>query len=255
MNKTVKTSALHRFYIKAPLENSQTILIEGEEAHHLRKVLRLKVGDTLAAFDGRGSSYIAQIREILKDQVRAEILDRRLLEGESPLTLHLVQSLLRAERMDWVVQKAVELGVSRITPLITARSLVKLTLQSIHLKQERWQRIAKEAGKQCSRSCLPEVEPPLCWEEWIKGPFAEQGRFFFYEGEKKGKIKILGRKMRGLNTVQVVLGPEGGWEPQEAEALKSQGFLALSLGPRILRAETATVAALSLLQYIFGDLS
>lgn len=255
MIKAVKTSSLPRFYVKPIEEGSQVLLIEGEEARHLRLVLRLKIGEQVAAFDGRGNSYKAEITEISKDKICLKTLESRQKEGESFLNLHLVQALLRAEKMDWVVQKATELGVSRLTPVITTRSLVKLETKNIGAKRERWQKIAKEACKQCGRSLLTAVEPPTPWESWIKGPFAEEGRFFFYEGEKKKKLKILGRKMRGITSALVVLGPEGGWEPQETEALKSQGFISLSLGPRILRAETAAVAAVTLMQHLFGDLS
>ena len=254
MNKVPKTSALPRFYIKPLEEGSKNLLIEGEEAHHLQKVRRLKTGELLTAFDGQGNSYKAQITAVLKDKIQARILETRRREGESPLSLHLVQALLRAEKMDWVVQKAVELGVSRLTPLIAGRSIIKLAPGDIHPKKERWQKIAREAGKQCGRSSLPVIEPPTPWEQWIKGPFPEYGRFFFYEGEKKKKLKILSHKMRGINSVLVALGPEGGWEPREVEALQAEGFLSLSLGPRILRAETAALAAVTLMQHIFGDL-
>jgi 16S rRNA (uracil1498-N3)-methyltransferase len=255
MVKGAKAASLPRFYVKPNEVSSQNLLIAGEEAHHLRSVLRLKKGDFIAAFDGQGKAFRAQIKEILKDQVRAEIIETNPGEGESFLTLHLVQALLRAEKMDWVIQKAVELGVSRITPLSTRRSLIKLTAENTGHKKERWQKIARQAAKQCGRSFLPVVEPPAPWEQWIKSSWAEQGRFFFNEGEKKKRLKILGRKMRGINTAMVVLGPEGGWEPEEVQTLEALGFLSLSLGPRILRAETAAVAALTLMQHLFGDLS
>ncbi len=221
-----------------------------EAANHVARVLRLDVGDALTVFDGEGAEYIARIAAISRGEVRIVPGERRANECESRLRLTLVQGVSRGERMDWVVQKAVELGVTRIVPVLTERSVVRLDAAQAHGKQRHWRGIAVSACEQSGRGYLPQITAAVPLDAWLAGL-------------PPGGLKVLPSLdgAAGLASlpplareVLVLIGPEGGLSDSEAAAALRSGFRPVRLGPRVLRTETAAVVALALLQQRFGDL-
>jgi 16S rRNA (uracil1498-N3)-methyltransferase len=213
-------------------------------------VLRLGVGAAITLFDGAGGEYAARIESLRKDAVRVEVGAHAALERESPLDVTLAQGVSRGERMDWVVQKATELGVRRIVPLITVRSVVRLDAQQAPKKLQHWRGIAVAACEQCGRNRLPELAAPLDFLEFLGGEVAADAMRLVLS--PAGSLRI--GAIKSPQKIILLIGPEGGLAPEEAEAAIDRGFTAVSLGPRILRTETAAIAALAALQQAFGDL-
>ena len=223
----------------------RTVTLTADEARHLREVLRLKPGDEVSVFDGAGKEYRARVvqarREIAELELAEEIGTAR---PESPLHITLAVALLKGEKFDLVVQKATELGVNKIVPLITRYADIKLRDESDASKRvTRWQRIALEAAKQCGRAVVPEVSLPVTLASLLDGNcllFSERG----------------GHGLRQIDTdfVTAIIGSEGGWSDEELEQARSAGAQIITLGGRILRAETAAITAAALLQHRFGDL-
>ncbi|MGA2138034.1 MAG: 16S rRNA (uracil(1498)-N(3))-methyltransferase [Verrucomicrobiia bacterium] len=232
---------MHRFF----LPNLQQPLLSAEEAHHALHVLRLKVGDTLNVFDGRGHEAQARIAEITKDSVRLTILQHSNTPP-LPCRITLAQAIPK-KSMDLIVQKATELGVTSIVPLVSERSVVKLDEDSKRI--ERWHEIALEACKQCGNNWLPEIQPPRKSREFLNSP----GQFDLkliasLQPDSKPLKKILGEST-APKSVLILIGPEGDFTPAELGLAKSAGCLPLSLGPLVLRADTAAIYTLSILHH------
>jgi len=234
-------------------EDARTIHITGDQARYLVTVLRCRVGDPLSLFDGKGTSYRARIAGITRRDVVAEVLDAFRDDAESPLDLTLVQGLLRGEKMDFVIQKTTELGISQIVPAITERSQIRETR-----KIARWRKIAEEAAEQCGRSIVPvihdvipyqDIFPSLPGASW---PNKTTGLIFWEAGGAALPTRGRGRQVPPALTIAV--GPEGGFTGEEIARAEAGGFSVVSLGKRILRAETAAIAATALVQFSFGDL-
>lgn len=233
----------------------EEIRICGADAHHLMHVLRAKPGDEMVVVDDVNQVARMEMIHFAEDAVTMRMKERLSLEAESPLEITLVQCLLKADKMDFVVQKAAELGVGRVLPLLSRNCVVRYDRKKREERQERWQRIAHEAAKQCGRTALMEVGPI----QEISAFFPrimdrEEGKILFcYENETNNSIK---EHLRGLmgNRVMLIIGPEGGFTQEEAERIETCGGISVTLGPRILRAETAAVAALAVVQYEKGDL-
>jgi 16S rRNA (uracil1498-N3)-methyltransferase len=238
---------MRRFF--APVENfdKQKIRLSVEETRHLRDVLRLSEGASISVFDGVGREFLCEIEQVER---RATIL--KIVEeisptvSESHLNLTLAASLLKGEKLDLVVQKAVELGVTKFVPLNTKRSDVKL--KDAEKRIERWRKIALEAAKQSGRARLMTIETPVDFKEFIES--ADGTRILFAErgGEKFSVIKK-------SEIITAVVGAEGGWEAAEVEAARKKGFEIITLKGRILRAETAAIVVAAILQNQFGDLN
>ncbi|HEY4873648.1 MAG TPA: 16S rRNA (uracil(1498)-N(3))-methyltransferase [Steroidobacteraceae bacterium] len=241
---------LTRVYVDAPLASGKHCLVTGSAANHMVRVLRLAVGAAITLFDGAGGEYAARIESLRKDAVRVEVGAHAALERESPLDVTLAQGVSRGERMDWVVQKATELGVRRIVPLITVRSVVRLDAQQAPKKLQHWRGIAVAACEQCGRNRLPELAAPLDFLEFLGGEVAADAMRLVLS--PAGSLRI--GAIKSPQKIILLIGPEGGLAPEEAEAAIDRGFTAVSLGPRILRTETAAIAALAALQQAFGDL-
>lgn len=244
------------FYRGRFREDTDSLVIGGADAHHLLHVLRAEVGRQLTVVDDDGQAALMDIVSCGAGSLTLRMAERIQTDTESPLDLTLVQCLLKGEKMDWVVQKAVELGVNRILPLAAANCVARYDAGKARQKQARWQKIADEAAKQCGRSRLTEVAPPTDWRSFLAGrPFPGEGRelYFCYENEQRQTLKDCLRQS-GAKRLAVLIGPEGGFTPAEAEAVEAKGGRSVTLGPRILRAETAALAALSVLQYEKGDL-
>ncbi len=243
------------FIIDKPLTTGQTIRLTTDDSHHAFKVLRLQIGDFVEISDGKGKCFEAEVTDASKVSVEVLIIEQINEKTEPPIDITLMQGLLKGRKMDLVVHQAVELGVTRIIPLVTRRSVPVLKdKDNGGGKAGRWQKIAQAAAAQCRRGIIPLVEAPLLLEELdLKyGLKDELILAFWEEGKDKG---IPFAKMKHKNSgISVIVGPEGGFDAIEIEFLKQKGVLVAGLGPRVLRAETAAVVALALVQAGLGDL-
>ncbi len=239
----------HRFY--APSENftATSVQLPSDEVHHAVQVLRIRVGDRVVVFDGQGRMFQAMVAEVSKRGVRLALETALPVLGESPLDLTLGMALLKADKFEWVIQKAVELGVTRIVPLITQHVEPNL-IRGASEKLERWSRISREATKQCGRGYLTPILPPQPVSELLSSGGV---KFFFTERQGNGWATVLSQLRKRPSTVVALVGPEGGWSEAERKLAETQGAYGVTLGPRILRAETAAILAAGLLQATFGD--
>jgi 16S rRNA (uracil1498-N3)-methyltransferase len=240
---------LTRVYVEEALATGKSLVLEGSAANHIMRVLRLRDGDALTLFDGRGGEHGARITGFRKDSVQVEVQEHRAVERESGLELTLAQGISRGERMDWVMQKATELGVTRIVPVITERTVVKLDEKQSERKVEHWRGIVIAACEQSGRNRVPEVAAPC--------PFYDVLRKEDNAGRKLllsplGDLNARDLKLTGPATLLV--GPEGGLSPDEQDLALGAGFERVRMGPRVLRTETAAIAALTVLQHDYGDL-
>lgn len=250
---------VRRFPIVAERAEMGTIVsLAAGDAVHLTRVLRLEVGAAVRLFDGRGGEFDGEVSEIAgPDMVRVRLLERAAVSTESPLRLTLAQALLKGGKMDDLIRQTTELGVTRILPFFAERSVSRPDPKRLAGKVDRWRRIARESLKQCRRSREPEVADPMSFAEMLTAG-AESGlRLFFWEetaaANSSGGLEEWKTPDRP-ESVFAVLGPEGGFSESEAEAAREAGLTLAGLGPRILRAETATLAACALLQGRFGDM-
>ena len=239
-----------RFFCPQPLAPRSVADLPPATAHHALRVLRLGVGDAVTLFNGEGGEYPGRIVEAGRG-VRVQLSEWQDIERESPLELVLVQALPSADKMDWVVQKAVELGAARIQPVSAARSVVKLSGERAARRVEHWRQIAIAACEQCGRNRLPEVAPILDLRQWLGRLEQDDGLCCILLAPNAARRS---RELTGENRFILLVGPEGGLSGEEAAAAKVAGFASLSLGPRVLRAETAGPAALAALGALHGDL-
>jgi 16S rRNA (uracil1498-N3)-methyltransferase len=241
---------LIRVHVAAPLAPGARVRLPHDAAAHVTRVLRLGAGDSLTLFNGDGADYPARISALVRGAVEAEVTGRADARAESPLPVTLVQGIARAERMDLVLQKATELGVAAVVPVAAARSVVRLDAGSRGRKLEHWRGIAIAACEQCGRARVPEVATPRTLGEFLAEPARARMRILLAPGADLS----LGTAARGAESVELLVGPEGGLEDGERRAALAAGFLACRLGPRVLRSETAAIAAIAVLQAAAGDL-
>lgn len=240
--------SLPRFYLAGPLAPGDRIELPPGAARHAARALRLAAGDAIALFDGRGGEYAACIERIGKDQVDVHVTGFQAIERESPLRVLLAQGISSGERMDYTLQKAVELGVAAIQPIAARRSVVKLAGERAERRTSHWQGVVASACEQCGRNRLPAVAPPQPLARWL-GTRAP-GRLLFLSPQADMRFAEL-PPPDGLDTL--VAGPEGGFEADEIAALHAAGAIPVRLGPRVLRTETAALAALAAMQTLWGD--
>lgn len=231
--------------------------LAGPEAHHARRVLRLKTGDSLILIDGRGSEYTARIISSDPEGLDLEVMDRRPALQESPLELTLGLALLKSDRMDLVVQKGTELGLKTLTPIRADRCAVRLSPDRAAKRLERWRRIAGEAVKQCRRGEPVRISPLTQLPDFLSASSEAELKVMLYEGaagvETRGWRALLSTKPRP-RSVAALIGPEGGFTGEEVTLARKTGFEILGLGPRILRSETAALALMAVLGFELGDL-
>lgn len=243
----------HRFFAPPARFSASSVVLDADEAHHLARVLRLAPGARVWVFDGAGREYECEIRALGKHEVTLAILAEVAAPVESPLRIELAQGLTKGDKFDWIVQKATELGVARIVPLITAHSDVRRIDERAEKRVARWTRISLEAVKQCGRCQLVEIAEPVEWPQYaaqaagdLKLMLSERG------GRRLGQVAAEAGAKAG--SISLAVGPEGGWSEREVEAGIERGFIPLHLGARILRSETAGITAVALAQHRFGDL-
>ena len=244
---------MRRLFYKGLL--ADTIEITGSDAHHLMHVMRAKAGQEVTVVDDEGSVACMEMTAFREDAVTLVLKERLAANTESPLELVLAQCLLKADKMDYVVQKAVELGVTEIVPVKSHNCVVRYDAKKAAARQARWQKIAEEAAKQCGRTALTSVTPITDLSGLLKdNSCAEDTEIIFcYENEDENTVKSCLRAAQGKRLILLV-GPEGGFTLDEAQTVQEAGGRAVTLGPRILRAETAAVAAVTVAQYENGDL-
>jgi 16S rRNA (uracil1498-N3)-methyltransferase len=237
-----------RFYLGQTLAPGARFSLPPGPARHAARALRLAAGDTLTLFNGRGGEYAARIDRINKDEVAVSVTGFSAIERESGLSVMLAQGISGGERMDYTLQKAVELGVSGIQPIAARRSVVKLAAERADKRVAHWQGVVASACEQCGRNRVPRVEPPLSLAVWLGG--RPVGRLLFLSPRAASSLAALARP-EGPQIL--VAGPEGGFEPDEIAALESASATPVRLGPRVLRTETAALAALAAMQTLWGD--
>lgn len=238
-----------RIHVPDALKADGEIVLPAQAGQHLVRVLRLDVGAPFVIFDGNGGEYAAEIVATGK-QVRARVRAHDAIERESPLEIWLLQGVARGERMDLIVQKATELGVSRILPVVTERSVVKLDAQQRKRKQAHWQSIVISACEQCGRNRVPPVSAPLALGDAIESLPAAGSRCLL---AADGQVTLTAIASASGGAVALLIGPEGGLADNERKFALANQFVACRLGPRIMRTETAGLAALAALQSVAGD--
>lgn len=236
-----------RIFTPQSLSAGATLALNEEASHHLARVLRFQVGNAITLFNGDGHEYAATISAIDKRSVTITINAVTAADRESPLAIHLGIAISKGDRMDLVVQKAVELGVSAITPLLSERVEVRLQGERADKKLQHWQGIVIAACEQCARNRIPTLHPITSLHDWIDHVESEKKFVLHHRSETS-----LGAIAKPQN-VALLVGPEGGLSEAEIAAAERKGFTSLRLGPRVLRTETAPLAAISVLQYAFGD--
>lgn len=228
------------------------VTLDGEAFHHLCRVLRLKEGDRLYALDGQGMLFHVTLDSVSKDRAQGHVTGSEPAGGEPPVPITLAAAIPKGERWEWILQKATELGVSRILPLMTSRTVVQIDPRKAQDKQARWQKIVLEAAEQCERGRVPEVMMPLTWNAFLKAAAAEASPSHLVLAclERSGEPmpRVLGAAPRP-EAITVLVGPEGGFSPTESDDALALGAKGISLGSRILRAETASLAVLAMLAY------
>jgi 16S rRNA (uracil1498-N3)-methyltransferase len=249
---------MKRFFVEDISAESEYITISGSEFRHLKGVLRLTRGSEVSLFNGKGVELQGVVESVGKHSARVIIKGKREVVGESPVSITLLQGLVKGEKPEFVVQKATELGVREIRFYTTPRTIPVIDRTKAGKKVSRWRRVSVEAAKQCKRSVLPEINI-TDFKKAIKG--TGQLKILFEKGTVKGRrvkgrarLKGVLKRLRSGQEVVLLVGPEGGLSEAEVAAAVKEGFQPVSLGPRTLRAETAAVAALSIIQYELGDM-
>lgn len=238
-----------RFHIPQAAPGARLELPD-HSAHHAREVLRLRAGAAVRVFDGRGAEFEAELESVTRRGVLLKTGGPVAPRPESPLRIVLALSPLKGDRMELVIQKATELGVAEVRPVVSARTDAVARPALKGTRQDRWDKVASGAAEQCGRAVVPDVAPTVELKQLLAQPF---------EGLKLHFSEVPGAPAVAAGapaptSVLALVGPAGGWEPHEADRLQDAGFLAVSLGPRILRAETAAIAAVTALQVLWGDL-
>jgi 16S rRNA (uracil1498-N3)-methyltransferase len=244
-----------RFKIsREDIHGLEAVIHDPGEIRHIRRVLRLRVGDGVVLFDGEGNQYPAAIALMTSDKISFTLSSgESLFTAESPLQIILGVGLLKAAKFDWLVQKATELGVSEIVPIASEHVVPLWPGEKNRSRQWRWERIVSASAKQCGRAKVPRIHGPCSFEEALDKDFAKSLRLFLCERETTGTLgNACGEP---VSSVYVLVGPEGGFSEPEALRALQAGFRPIRLGPRVLRAETAGVAIVSLLQFLLGDLN
>lgn len=234
-----------RFFIDAPLSLGEHSLPEAQ-AHYLGRVLRLNVGAAVQLFDGSGNEFLGELIEVGKKQVRVRLDEAFAGQIDSALHVHLGQGLSRGERMDWAIQKATELGVAELTPIVSERCEVRLKDERADKRLAHWQQIAISACEQCGRSTVPRIHPPQLLSEWLGATDADLKLVLHPVAEP---LTGHARPAR----LAFLIGPEGGLSDAEVSQAQAAGFHSARLGPRVLRTETAPVVALAVAQQLWGD--
>ncbi len=240
---------MSRFFV-APFQGDTTV-ITGQDAHHIARVLRMQVGETVTLCDAHGIDYQCEITTITDGEVRVAVRERTPSATEPHTSVTLYQGLPKSEKMEWIIQKCVEIGITRIVPVAMSRCVVKLDSKDAAKKQARWQKIAAGAAEQSGRGIIPEVSLPISFADMLRET-KEANTITFFEGGGEALTALVDDTTRH---VSIVIGPEGGFALQEIEQLQQNGARIATLGKRILRCETAPIVALSVIMQLTGNMN
>jgi 16S rRNA (uracil1498-N3)-methyltransferase len=238
-----------RFFCPPPLAAGAEVALPAGAAHHAARVLRLAPGAAVTLFDGEGGECAARLSRVDGRGVIAHVDARRAVERESPLAITLIQGLAAADRMDYAIRKAVELGVAAVVPVKTARSVARLDRERALRRVEHWRQIIVGACEQCGRNRLPAIHAPRDLLEWLRAPSTASSRLLPAPDASQG----LSQLAQPEGAIELLVGPEGGLAPEESAAAVVAGFRAVRLGPRILRTETVAPAVLAAMNALWGD--
>lgn len=238
-----------RFPVKQSQIKNHQAIISGSDYRHIVKVLRLKVGHGITLFDESGMEHTGAIAEIGKEEIRVTIAESRKSETESSLNITLLQGIPKGNKMDFIIEKATELGVKTIVPVITERSQIRETN-----KIQRWRNIALESSKQCARIIPPDIHNLKDFQGAIVSKFYNKLQIILHNQCKENLRNIINNTLQSSSNIVLFVGPEGGFSEIEIKTAREKGFIPARLGPRIFRTETASIVAISILQYVYGDI-
>lgn len=238
-----------RFPITTDQINENEAIVTGNDYKHIVKVLRLKPGDDITLFDNNSTEYYGNIREINKKEIMVEISESKIVNTESPIEITLLQGLPKADKMDYIIEKATELGVHRVVPVITERSQIRE-----RDRKKRWDRIALEASKQCGRTKPAIVENTLNFDDAAKLYSKGELAVILQVNSEISVKDYIKKSLQAPQNIVLFVGPEGGFTDNEVLLGNEMGFISLGLGPRVLRTETASLSVLSVFQFHYGDL-
>lgn len=245
----MRKKRIQRFHVDQIDKSKSHLEIAGEQSHYVTRVLRLQTGDRMILFDGSGSEWKAKIIDTKRNRLLLELEERATPDRESPINLTLIQSISRSQRMDLVMQKSTELGVTRIVPVFSTNTIVKIKEDKIEKKINHWRNILISASEQSGRTKIPDLISPIQLEtECLKRYKSDLSIFY----DTTGKESYDANKPKDITAV---IGPEGGFTEDEKQMAIDAGYMVMQSGPRLLRTETAPIMALSILQYLYGDLS
>jgi 16S rRNA (uracil1498-N3)-methyltransferase len=239
------------FFLDRKKLSGDTAVLDGTEAGHMLRSLRLSVGDSFHAFDEEGRRYRMRILEATSRSLRAEVLETYPPEPPPPVAVTLLVGLPKADKMDFILEKATELGVSRVIPFRSSRTIPRVSPADARKRLLRWERVTLSAAKQCGSGRIPEIAGLVPFPEALRHAAGHDGKVVFYEGEGTFSLKQVLAGMPAIRTIALVVGPEGGFSPAEVAEAVSAGCLRAGLGSRILRVETAAVAVLAMVMYHF----
>lgn len=244
---------MHRFIVREGLETGSSVQLSKEEAAHAFKVLRLRAGEAVELTDGAGRLFAGELTEVSREMVSAQVLDE--LDGkESPVRVTLYQGYPKADKLELIVQKLTELGAYRIVPVVMERSVAKPDQKDKAKRQERLNRIAQEAAKQCGRGMVPGISEAISWKQALDEMKAHELVMMPWEDAKDTRMKDVHGRCSAARDIAVIIGPEGGISPSEAEQAALSGAVHVTLGPRILRTETAALASVTVALTLWGDI-
>ena len=236
------------FFVDPGAITPPSIHITGDLLHHLRDSLRVRPGDSLALNDGCGTRYRVEVTRVTSQVIVSRIIDRLTEPAPKTSPIVLGQSLIKGDKMDWVIQKATELGVANIVPIHSTHSVIKPNPERLEHQRSRWERIARDAAQQSERWTIPTIADPVDLAEICRQYASAPLKGMLVERSDSPSLSAIPLPSDRQRPIVLLIGPEGGWAPEEQRLAREQGFLPLALGPRILRAETAAIAALSILQ-------
>jgi len=242
-----------RIYFPRLLEPGESLELPADQLHYLRNVLRLKAGDALTLFDGRGFEYSAVITDLGGRRAQVRVSSKNRIPEEPTPKITLAQALPKGAKLEWIIQKATELGASGILPFTSTRSVPKIQENRSEQKLSRWRKIAAEAAEQCGRPDVPEIPAIMPFEKVLGRADAGSLKVIFWEAESERSLReILRENTDSVKDVFAVVGPEGGFAPAEIDRARAAGFVTASLGRRVLRVQTAALAVLAVLQFALG---
>jgi 16S rRNA (uracil1498-N3)-methyltransferase len=244
---------MRRFYISPDQLQVPDPYLRGDEARHILQVLRMKKGDRFLLFDNSDQEYQAVIASVSGDRVYFEILEQQSTTRESPLQVTLGMPIIRPQHFEWILQKGTELGILAFRPFYSSNSRLNFEKADLESRMKRWKKIIVETAKQCQRNVLPELFPAVSFAGLLEES-PQKLKLIPYEEESSRTLKELEQQSFSPETALALIGPEGGFRKEEVHQAQEKGFVSVSLGPRILRSETAALALICLLQYLWGDM-